>query len=101
MKKIDNVNYQTEGNELLRILAVTDVIQPDDFVRPIYEDSHGSYDGGWDTSYKPDGWSGTSWHRADSELTAWVGSTYKEFMVFAEMDSPMHELVRVIDDTNL
>jgi len=94
-KTTDRLNYSLEGC-VVKFLGLDDVIQPDDFIRDLYEAAW--LDAGFDTTYKSKNWRGTFWHKVDNDMPAWVGRTYRDFLEFCEQGDTkmMHELARVI-----
>lgn len=100
----DNINYTIRPGAMLFVLGPDDVIEATDLVRPR-----------WDTEVSPyvsQKWRPTAWHRADQDLTAWVGKTYRDLLTHRDKNSygvgetidpsveyfqnMSHEIVRVI-----
>ncbi|MGD9697535.1 hypothetical protein [Acinetobacter sp.] len=93
----DGINYKLEGC-LLQVLTVNDIIQNGDFQRELHESGD---EGGFNKTYKPNGWDGLAWHKVDDELSGWIGKTYKDYLEFGSIHDIdyclSHEIVRVID----
>ena len=88
-------NYQLPAGRYVYVLTVDDMIEPTDWCRDTIESA---YDGGFNTTFKPDEWRGTMWHLCETELSGWIGKSYKQYMKFANIDFQMHELIRVQPD---
>jgi hypothetical protein len=93
MNSQDNINFNLHGNTV-KFLTIDDVIEVGDFIRDLVETGS---EGGFDTTYKPFGWRGISWHKVDTDFSGWIGKSYHDFLKFAKAESVMrHELVRII-----
>ncbi len=98
--QINKINYKLTGCTI-QVLGLDDILQETDFIRDLTETG---YDGGFNTTYKPDGWNGLLWHLVGDELSGWVGSTYKDYMLFSvesskfipKVENMWHEIVRVV-----
>lgn len=73
-------NWGLKAGATFRVLGDNDVLRSTDWCRSIVQD--GPSGGGWDTTFKPHGWDGTSWHLVGNELFAWVGLTMKDYKLF-------------------
>lgn len=99
--RIKKINYKLSGCTL-KVLGLDDVLEETDFIRDLIETG---YDSGFNTTYKSDDWNGLLWHSVGDELSGWVGSTYREYMLFCVQSSKFkptvetmwHEIVRVIE----
>lgn len=96
MKSNDGLNFYADFST--KGVFVSDaVIQNGLMIRDIFESPVYSESGGWDKTYKPDGWRGTGWHKAEVELRGWIGRTYKEFSTAINGGEPLHELFLLED----
>lgn len=95
---LDNINHHLEGC-ILKVLTKDDVIHENDFIRPLYEDNW--IEGGFDSTFKPNGWKGTRWHRVSIEFGGWVDKTQLDYWICInskkEPYNAMYEIVRVIE----
>lgn len=82
MKTDDGINYDLEPGDVVRHITKDTVLREDMFVRPRYQDAW--RDGGWDTTYKNEKWSGTHWHKLSTEMPGWIGQTYRDYEDFAK-----------------
>jgi hypothetical protein len=89
----DNINFNLTGCTV-KFLGMDDILESTDFMRELCETGE---EGGFNTTWKPGGWRGTSWHLVNNDFTAWAGKTYRDYLDFAKYDSQMtHEIARVI-----
>lgn len=97
------INYDLSG-KTVKILGLDDVIEKGDFIRYLIETSYDG--GGWNTTFKPEGWSGTKWHPVKTELSGWIGKTQRDYLYFdkdaeairqiAEYGYMPYEIARVV-----
>lgn len=101
----DGVNFRLEGCTL-KVLGPKDIIQEGDFLRELHES--GWLDGGFDSTYKPDCWMGTRWHKVSEEFFAWIGKSQMDFFMFSSSSGhspkdsdyvPSFEIVRVMGES--
>jgi hypothetical protein len=61
------------------------VVGPDEpllghfLVREKYESGS---EGGWNTTFKPDEWRGTAWHKLSQDLPGWINRTIRDYCKF-------------------
>jgi hypothetical protein len=91
-----NENIFLEPGQIFRVVGINEILKPEYLVRCKYESPPLSENGGWEAAFKSETWKGTAWHRADAELTAWVGKTYRDLMSFGSQDV-MHEIIELIN----
>jgi hypothetical protein len=71
-------NTFLKPGQIFRVVGNDEPLKPEFLLRHMYESPMYSESGGWDTTFKKEGWLGTAWHRVDEEIPAWVGSTINE-----------------------
>ena len=73
-------------------LDENEVIKSGDLYRYLFETGE---DGGFNTTYKPDGWRGTLWQSVDFEFPAAIGSTPLEW--FRNTNGNEHKFVQLYE----
>ncbi len=66
-------NIFLKAGQRFRVVGVDEPLQSHFLVREKHERPMLSESGGWDTTFKREGWKGTAWHKVEDELPAWVG----------------------------
>jgi hypothetical protein len=87
------MNIFLEPGQIFRVVKYDEPLQAHFLVREKYERSMLSESGGWDTTFKEDGWKGSAWHTVEYEMPAWVGKKYLEYAV----KYPYHEIIELIE----
>ncbi len=75
------MNIFLEAGSTFRVVGPDEPLLAHFLVREKYESGE---EGGWNTTYKLDGWRGTAWHRLSDELPYWVNKTIREYCRFAK-----------------
>lgn len=73
-------------------LDENDVIKSGDLYRLLYETGE---DGGFNTTYKPDGWKGTLWQSVEDDIPALIGTTRLKW--FQEQNGTKHKFVQLYE----
>lgn len=71
-------NIFLKPNQIFRVISNDEPLKAEYLLRHMYESPMYSESGGWDTTFKREGWIGSAWHRVDDELPAWIGSSINE-----------------------
>jgi len=71
--KMEANNIFLKAGQKFRVVGIDEPLQAHFLVRNKHESPMLSESGGWDTTYKRDGWLGTAWHTVEDELPVWVG----------------------------
>lgn len=75
---MNNNNIFLKTSQIFRVVGNDEPLKAEFLLREMYERPMCSESGGWDTTFKGEGWLGTAWHRVDEELPKWIGSTIDE-----------------------
>lgn len=88
---------QTIKGKTVYCLTAYDIIEENDLIRPLFESGG---EGGFNTSYKPEGWDGLKWQPVKNDLSGWIGKTYKDYMEFScdsdTGDYMSYEIIRIL-----
>lgn len=94
----DGINWYLSPGCTFKVLDNNEVLKGTDLCRELYEDPMMSQDGGWDTTYKDRTWRGTQWHSVNTELTAWIGKTFQDYLIFCGNRGYVeYEIIRVVE----
>lgn len=88
----DGINYYADEQTRGQFVSKDVIIDRGLMVRDLYESPSYSQSGGWDKTYRQEGWLGTAWHPAECELRGWVGQRYSDYIDNVSGGVPLHEL---------
>jgi hypothetical protein len=74
------MNYFLEPNKIFRVVGHDEELKGHFLIREKYESPMMSQSGGWDTTFKLDGWMGTAWHKLEDETPVLIGKTYNQYI---------------------
>lgn len=74
--KANNIFLQV--GQKFRVVGIDEPLQSHFLVRDKHERPMLSESGGWDTTFKREGWLGTAWHTVEDELPAWINKPAKQ-----------------------
>jgi len=77
---LDGIEYVLTGC-VVQFLPIDAIIKKDDFIRKLYD------------PYKT---TDLIWHLTKNDFPAWIGQSYRDYMIYTRTNEPGHELVRVI-----
>lgn len=92
----DKVNYRLEPGDIVRVVSHSEPLKPDYYVRRLNGDWHGSYQGNFDLTFKPEGWDGLAWHKVKTDLSGWVHKTFKDYKIFCKGNYVSYEIIEVM-----
>ena len=86
----------TFKNEKVRFIPNDEVLKKGYFIRHLYETGE---EGGFNTTFKPDGWRGLYWHKIENELPGWIGQTMNDFYIRVNgcLNTNMYEVIELLE----